>query len=70
MHFLQGNGMFEDSPPWKNSPEVEWTNLMDKIDYCGQLDYCRKNVLEKVHDNDLQGAAEEIESFYNTRRLE
>ena len=69
MHFLQGNEMFENNPPWKNSPEVEWTNLKDKIDYCRHYAYCWKNVLEKVNDNDLQGAAEEIEFVYNTRVL-
>ena len=35
-----------------------WTDLMKMIDYCGKNVFCREDVIKKLYDNDLLGAAE------------
>ena len=62
MHFLQGDGMFENRPRYDG--DQQWTDWMDKLDYCGQSAFCREFVMEKLYDNDLQEAAEYLHEVY------
>ena len=61
-------GPMESTEPPRYDRDEQWDEQLSKIEFCGKSAFCRKIVMEKFCDNDLQGAAAALEILHKEEK--